>query len=74
MLLDQVLTGNRLNEYGAHLSQTDRDQARGLMVNQRDQMRTRIRNCLLAAYGISKDRRTDAVDDRSRSGRALQSP
>ena len=62
VLLDQVLTGNRLNEYGAHLSQTDRDQARGLMVNQRDQMRTRIRNCLLAAYGISRAD-TDAVDD-----------
>ena len=62
MLLDQVLTGNRLNEYGAHLSQTDRDQARGLLANQRDQMRTRIRNCLLTAYGLSRAD-TDAVDD-----------
>ena len=62
VLLDQVLTGNRLNEYGAHLSQTERDQARSLMANQRDQMRTRIRNCLLAAYGISKAD-TDSVDD-----------
>ncbi len=62
VLLDQVLTGNRLNEHGAHLSQTDREQARSLQINQRDQMRTRIRNCLLAAYGIS---RTDsnAIDD-----------
>ena len=62
VLLDQVLTGNRLNEHGAHLSQTERDQARSLMANQRDQMRTRIRNCLLAAYGISKAD-TDSVDD-----------
>ena len=62
VLLDQVLAGNRLAEYGSHLSRTDRDQARGLMANQRDQMRTRIRNCLLAAYGISKAD-TDAVDD-----------
>ena len=62
VLLDQVLTGNRLAEYGSHLSETDRDQARGLMANQRDQMRTRIRNCLLAAYGISRTD-TDAVDD-----------
>ena len=54
VLLDQVLAGNRLNEYGAHLSQTDRDQARGLLANQRDQMRARIRNCLLTAYGLSK--------------------
>ena len=62
VLLDQVLTGNRLNEHGAHLSQTDREQARGLLINQRDQMQTRIQNCLLAAYGIS---RTDlnAIDD-----------
>ena len=62
VLLDQVLSGNRLAEYGSHLSQTDRDQARGLMANQRDQMRTRIRNCLLAAYGISRTD-TGAVDD-----------
>ncbi len=27
-LLDQVLSGNRLNEYGGHLSQTEREQAR----------------------------------------------
>ena len=62
VLLDQVLTGKRLDEYGAHLSRNDRDQARSLLVNQRDQMRTRIRNCLLAAYGISRTG-TDAVDD-----------
>ncbi len=53
VLLDEVLTGNRLNEHGAHLSQTDREQARALLANQRDQMRVRIRNYLLAAYGIS---------------------
>ena len=62
VLLDQVLTGKRLDEYGAHLSRNDRDQARSLLVNQRDQMRTRIRNCLLAAYGISRTG-TDAIDD-----------
>ena len=54
VLLDGVLTGNRLNEHGAHLSQTDREQARALLANQRDQMRVRIRNYLLAAYGISQ--------------------
>ena len=53
VLLDGVLTGNRLNEHGAHLSQTDREQARALLANQRNQMRVRIRNYLLAAYGIS---------------------
>ena len=54
VLLDGVLAGNRLNEYGAHLSQSDREQARALLVNQRDQMRARIGNHLLAAYGISR--------------------
>lgn len=54
VLLDQVLSGHRLNEYGGHLSQTEREQARVLLVNQRDQMRQRVKNYLLAAYGISK--------------------
>ncbi len=62
VLLDQVLTGNRLAEHGAHLSQADRDQARGLLVNQRDQMQARIRNCLLAAYGISRAN-ANAIDE-----------
>ncbi len=62
VLLEQVLTGNRLSEYGAHLSQVERDQARILLTNQCDQMRNRMRNYLLTAYGI---RRTDldAIDD-----------
>lgn len=54
VLLDQVLSGNRLNEYGLHLSQSEREQARVLLVNQRDQMRQRVKNHLLAAYGISQ--------------------
>ena len=52
--LDEVLTGNRLNEYGAHLSQTDRSQARVLLTNQRDQMRARIHNYLLTAFDVSR--------------------
>ncbi|MGR9107058.1 MAG: phage resistance protein [Gammaproteobacteria bacterium] len=62
VLLDQVLSGNRLNEYGGHLSQTEREQARVLLVNQRDQMRQRVRNHLLAAYGISRIDET-AIDN-----------
>ena len=61
VLLDEVLTGNRLAEHGAHLSQTDREQARVLLVNQRDQLRARIRNYLLTAYGISHAN-ADAID------------
>ena len=54
VLLEAVLTGNRLAEHGAHLSQADREQARVLLTNQRDQMRQRIRNGLLTAYGVSQ--------------------
>ena len=54
VLLEEALTGNRLHEYGAHLSLTDREQARVLLANQREQMLVRIRNHLLAAYGIGK--------------------
>ena len=54
VLLEEVLTGNRLHEHGAHLSQTDREQARVLLANQRDQMLVRIGNHLRAAYGIGK--------------------
>jgi hypothetical protein len=53
VLLDHVLSGSRLDEYGSHLSQVEREQARVLLANQRDQMRSRIKNHLLAAYGIS---------------------
>ncbi|MEA3410187.1 MAG: phage resistance protein [Pseudomonadota bacterium] len=59
VLLEQVLSGNRLNEYGGHLSQTEREQARVLLANQRDQMRQRVKNHLLAAYGISN------IDDKA---------
>ena len=61
VLLEEVLTGNRLNEYGAHLSQTDREQARALLANQRNQMLVRINDHLLAAYGIG-DVDSGAID------------
>ena len=61
VLLDHVLSGNNLNQYGSHLSQIEREQARPLLQNQRDQMRQRIRNTMLAAYGIST-MHTDAID------------
>lgn len=61
VLLDYVLSGNNLNQCGGHLSQVDREQARVLLQNQRDQMRQRMRNAMLAAYGIST-MQLDAVD------------
>ena len=61
VLLDHVLAGNNLQQYGSHLSQVDREQARILLHNQRDQMRQRLRNAMLAAYGIST-LYADAID------------
>jgi hypothetical protein len=61
VLLDHVLAGNNLQQYGSHLSQVDREQARILLHNQRDQMRQRLRNATLAAYGIST-LYADAID------------
>jgi hypothetical protein len=53
VVLEHILTGTKLDEYGAHLSQIDREQARAILANQRDQVRQRVRNALLTVYGIS---------------------
>jgi hypothetical protein len=53
VLLDHVLSGNNLSQNGSHLSQIEREQARVLLQNQRDQMQQRLRNYMLAAYGVS---------------------
>ncbi|MQM38298.1 hypothetical protein KBTX_02308 [wastewater metagenome] len=60
-VLEHVLSGQRLANYGSHLSQAQRDQARVLLTNQRDQLRQRVRSNLLTAYGISRINE-DAVD------------
>ena len=61
VLLDHILSGNNLNQYGSHLSQIEREQARILLQNQQGQMRQRIRNYMLAAYGVSAMDR-EAID------------
>ncbi len=52
-MIDFVLRGNHLERYAAHLSQVDREQARMLLTNQRDQLRQFLRNSLHAAYGLN---------------------
>lgn len=52
-LLEHALSGGNLERYGSHLSPADREAARGLLQNQRDQLRQRLRNLLQAAYGVS---------------------
>jgi hypothetical protein len=61
VILDHILSGNNLQQYGGHLSQIEREQARILLQNQQGQMRQRIRNYMLAAYGVSAMDR-EAID------------
>jgi hypothetical protein len=53
VVIDFVLRGNHLEQYAAHLSQADREQARLLLTNQRDQLRQFVRNSLHSAYGLN---------------------
>jgi hypothetical protein len=63
VVLDYLLTGERFNEYAGHLSLVDRGPARALAKNQRDQLQSRLRQCLEVAYGIATEPR-DAITNR----------
>ena len=63
VVLDYILTGERFNDYAAHLAQVDRAQARSLAKNQRDQLQQRLKQYLEVAYGIAQDPR-EAVDQK----------
>jgi hypothetical protein len=63
VVLDYILTGERFNDYSAHLAQVDRAQARSLAKNLRDQLQTRLKQYLEVAYGIAQDPQ-DAVDQK----------
>ena len=52
MILDYVLKGDRLNNYAAALSQTDRAQARIILKNQQSSLRLKLRGYLEECYGI----------------------
>jgi len=52
VILDYVMTGERLERYASHLSQTDRITAKSLLNNQRSQLRQRMITYLEIAYGI----------------------
>ena len=53
-VLNHVLSGNRLEEYGAHLQPVERSEARATLKNQRDQLDQRVRASLKQAYGIAQ--------------------
>lgn len=54
VILEHVLQGNNLSQYSGHLSQLEREQAKVLLQNQRDQLVQRIRGAILEAYGVSR--------------------
>ena len=60
VVLDYILTGERFNDFAAHLAPLDRGPAQALLRNQRDQLQQRVRQYLEVAYGIAGDSR-DAV-------------
>lgn len=51
--LNHVLSGNRIDEYGAHLQPGERTEARTILRNQRDQLEKRVSIALDQAYGIA---------------------
>jgi hypothetical protein len=53
-VLNHVLSGNRLEEYGAHLQPAERIEARATLKNQRDQLNHRVTASLKQAYGIAQ--------------------
>ena len=60
--LEEVLRGQRFEEYASHLSRADQEAARQVLRSQRDSLRQQVRQVLLTAYGISQQRKGD-IDD-----------
>lgn len=54
VILNHVLQGPRLDEYGAHLQPVERTEARATLKSQRDQLELRVRGALKQAYGIAQ--------------------
>ena len=59
VILNHVLSGPRLDEYGAHLQPIERSEARATLKSQRDQLELRVRAALKQAYGIAQGTGTD---------------
>jgi len=52
-VLDHVLTGDRFGDYASHLSAVDRAAAKGLLENQKSQLRQRLITVLEGAYAVA---------------------
>lgn len=59
VILNHVLSGPRLDEYGAHLQPVERSEARATLKSQRDQLELRVRAALKQAYGIAQGTGSD---------------
>lgn len=72
VVVEHILTGDRFDDLATHLSPQDRPTARAMLDNNRNQLRTRIRIALEAAYGI-RPGGDGAVDEAHRVGEHFQS-
>ena len=61
VMLNHVLSGKRLEEYGAYLQPAERSEARTILKNQRDQLERRVITALQQAYGIAQGA-SNAID------------
>jgi len=61
VVLNHVLSGSRLEEYGAHLQPAERSEARTILKNQRDQLERRVSTTLQQVYGIAQGA-SNAID------------
>ncbi|MFN9248745.1 MAG: phage resistance protein, partial [Planctomycetota bacterium] len=52
VILEHILTGERIGQYANHLSPQDRQGAKSVLENQRSVLRQRVQNHLDAAYGL----------------------
>lgn len=81
-VLNHVLSGQRLEEYGGHLQPAERAEARATLKSQRDQLERRVKISLEQAYGIAQGATADlhtshALDEHFQalaSGLRLQPP
>ena len=52
VILEHILTGERFAQYSNHLSPQDRQAAKSLLENRRNELSSRVKNHLDAAYGL----------------------
>lgn len=50
--VSELLKGDRFEQHTAHLSQRQRHDLKPVLVSQRDQLRSRLRDAVLVAYGV----------------------